>query len=128
MVISFQPFEDALATLKETLTEMTDAMHGNRLKIMLRDSAIQRFEYTYNLAIISLRRVLEEDGKPVDEFLFRDILRMGKERGLIDDDMQWITFRNMRNITSHAYDEEKAVNIYEKLPFFMKAAEQLLQK
>jgi hypothetical protein len=53
----------------------------------LRDATIQRFEYTYELAWKMLERHLEAvvpDPARIDTLSFRELMREGAERGLID--------------------------------------------
>lgn len=123
MPISLTPFTNALATLREVLAlPETD---------IIRDSAIQRFEYSYELAVKSLQRVLAAsvpNPAELDQVTFRDLFRIAAERGLLDDPQAWFRFREMRNITSHAYDGNKAQAIYRQLPDFLTAAEDLLRR
>jgi len=98
---------------------------------LLRDGCIQRFEYTYELAIRMLRRQLElMAGSPteVEHLSYHDMIRMGAEKGLIDDPLKWFDFREKRNITSHTYDEDKARMIFGALPLFAREARRLLSR
>ena len=120
-MIILTPFENALKSLEEVLREEKTAI--------VRDSAIQRFEYTYELGVKMLKRQLElgEASKnSVDELDFRDLVRLGAEKGYIEDTQAWFAYRESRNITSHAYDEAKADAIYAILPAFAKDARKLL--
>lgn len=93
----------------------------------LRAGAIQAFEFTYELSVRMLRRQLEEtEAGPVDQLPFRDLVRLGAERGLIDEPADWFGFRERRNITAHSYDEGKAGQIYAALPAFAERADFLL--
>ncbi len=115
------PFEHALMSLEEVL--------GMEKTAIVRDSAIQRFEYTYELGIKMLKRHLEqtEPAKEIiDELSYRDFIRLGAEKGLIKNPDAWFGYREARNITSHAYDVAKAESIYAILPDFAKAARLLL--
>ena len=98
---------------------------------LLRDGCIQRFEYTYELAIRMLRRQLElMAGSPteVEHLSYRDMIRVGAEKGLIDDPRTWFDFREKRDITAHTYDENKANMIFGALPTFAREARRLLSK
>lgn len=108
--------------------ERTEAAPGDE---ELRDGAIQRFEYTYELAWKSLKRVLEiEAASPdaIDLLSFRDLIRLGAERGLIEEPSEWFAFREDRNISSHTYDEAKAAEVYASALRFRVAARSLLEK
>jgi len=55
------------------------------------------------------------------------LIRLGFERGLLARSWDvWIDFRKARNITSHAYDEEKASEVLKSLPGFAEAVRFLL--
>ena len=98
---------------------------------VVRDSAIQRFEYTYELGVKMLKRVLEQvepARAAVDELGFRNLIRLGAEKGFVEDPEAWFAYRESRNITSHAYDEAKAEAIYAVLPAFARSARALFGK
>ena len=57
---------------------------------------------------------------------FRDLLRLGAEKGLIDEPVDWFSFREKRNITAHSYDEAQAEQIFAILPDFVTRARHLL--
>ena len=82
---------------------------------VVRDSAIQRFEFTFDLAWKTLKLYLEE----VEGLECRSpkgCLRLAFSVGLIDNDPYWLQICDYRNLTSHTYDEELADKIYEELP------------
>jgi nucleotidyltransferase substrate binding protein (TIGR01987 family) len=105
-------FAKALATLDRAIRRSRSEPEDEEV----RDSVIQRFEYTYELAWKMLKRRLELDSpspQSVDALSFRDLIREGAERGLVDTPQAWFGYREMRNITSHTYNEEKARQVYE---------------
>ncbi|MDX8395417.1 MAG: nucleotidyltransferase substrate binding protein [Mariprofundaceae bacterium] len=121
--LDFSPLHKALETLDEALGRSVEN------DTLLRDGCIQRFEYTYELAIRMLRRQLEQVSHSKDEIdhaSFRDMIRMGAEKGLIDDPEAWFEFRNKRNITSHTYNENKAKDVFSVIPMFAKKTRLLL--
>jgi nucleotidyltransferase substrate binding protein (TIGR01987 family) len=94
----------------------------------VRDASIQRFEYTYELCIRSLRRQLEamsDSPAEIDGLGYRDMIRTGVERGLITSEEQWFGYRELRNITSHVYDPKKAEQVFSALPGFLRDAKKL---
>ncbi len=106
----------ALATLDEALDARTNAPEDK----LIRDACIQRFEYTYELAYRTLRRYLEEtEQNGVSDLSFPKLVRLGYDRGLLFESWDvWSKFRDARNITSHTYNEEKALLVTDKIPFF----------
>ncbi len=78
-----------------------------------RDSAIQRFEVTYELAWKSLQRYLREQG--ITALTPRECFMEAFRIGLIKDDPQWIEMGKDRNLTAHTYDETLAKQVYERI-------------
>jgi nucleotidyltransferase substrate binding protein (TIGR01987 family) len=96
----------------------------------IRDSVIQRFEYSYELCWKMMKRQLEIDSPTpvsVDAMGFKDMIREAAERGLVNHPQAWFEYRRQRNITSHTYNETKAVQVYETAIVFIQDAKILLQ-
>lgn len=109
--IDLTPLRNALAMLEEALLFWQQQPEGAALKPHLRSAVIQSFEFTYELAVRSLRRVLIERAESADrvaDLSFNDLLRAAADGGLIRDPAAWRAWREMRNATSHAYDQAKA--------------------
>lgn len=128
MALDFSPFANALARLGEGLARFrADEGDGQ-----IRDGLIQRFEFTYDLAHKMLRRTLEEaaaNPEEIDRLTFPALIRTGVEQGLVAGDWaNWRTFREMRNITSHTYDEAKALQVVAAIPDFVAEAQALLAR
>ena len=64
----------------------------------------------------------------LDALGYKDMLRMAVERGLIRDAMPWFGFRELRNITSHAYNPEQAAQVYAGIPAFLYQAQALVAR
>jgi nucleotidyltransferase substrate binding protein (TIGR01987 family) len=125
MTLDFSSFANALASLQRVLLRSA----GEPRDEDLRDACIQRFEYTYELAFKMLKRQLEQELPSTDELdhqPFKEIIRIGAERGLIADPQRWFDYRDKRNITSHTYDEAKAREVYSVLSDFATDASDLL--
>jgi nucleotidyltransferase substrate binding protein (TIGR01987 family) len=83
---------------------------------------IQAFEYTFELAWKTMKKILEENG--MKEVYPRDVFRAAAAGGLINDPEAWFDYLEKRNITSHTYDEDKAelvLSICENFAFSVKA-------
>lgn len=112
----FHPADGAVESGMRQALQAGDFIHFHLI------AAIQAFEYTYSIALRFLRRTLEvgaDEPDVVDEYDFRDLLRVAKESGLILDVKVWLDFRDKRNITSHTYDESKAAEVYAVIPQFL---------
>jgi nucleotidyltransferase substrate binding protein (TIGR01987 family) len=82
----------------------------------LRDAAIQRFEYCFELSWKMLKRRLERDvptPASVDAMSFKELIREGFERGYVDNPEEWFLFREHRNTVAHTYDEAKAKVVFD---------------
>ena len=109
--IDLSAFQKALAQLQEAIEFWRGLAPDSALKPHLRSSVIQSFEFTYELSVRMLRRVLIERSAAADlvaDLSFNDLLRRAADAGLIADPQLWRDWREMRNATSHAYDETKA--------------------
>lgn len=76
----------------------------------LRDSVIQRFEFTHELAWKLLRLRLEREG--IITRTPRETLQEALQAGLIDNGNLWSDMQKMRNLTSHTYKEKLAEDVY----------------
>ena len=96
----------------------------------VRDSVIQRFEFTYAIAIKYIQRYLElnvPNPDEVDFFTFNELIRAGNEKGILLRNLEdWDIYRLRRNITSHTYDLEKAKIVLEIIPKFIEDIKFLL--
>lgn len=78
-----------------------------------RDSAIQRFEFTFELAWKAVARLAREEG--IECPSPRTALRTALRLGWIADDEIWLTMLDDRNRTSHTYNEAVAEELYSRL-------------
>ena len=109
--IDFSPLRKALARLQEAVTFWQAQPEGHALKPHLRSAVIQSFEFTYELSIRMLRRVLMERAESADrvtDLSFNELMRKAADASLITNPLAWRQWREMRNATSHAYDETRA--------------------
>jgi nucleotidyltransferase substrate binding protein (TIGR01987 family) len=128
MKLDLSSLKKAVESLKIALEELDK----EKTNVFIKDSVIQRFEYTYELSHKMLKRFLEQSqfNKPnIDEMSFSQIIRAANEKGLLLCNLEeWIKYREKRNITSQTYDEAKADEVIAITPNFLKEAEFLLKK
>lgn len=126
MPLDFTPLANAVDRLAEGLArhqkEPGDAQ--------LRDGLIQRFEFTYDLAPKMLRRAIEAAAAnpgEIDAMSFATLIRTAQEQGYVAAGWdKWRTYREMRNITSHTYDEAKAAQVVAAIPGFLADVRELV--
>lgn len=92
----------------------------------IRDSVIQRFEFTHELSWKMLRLRLEQEGILVKTP--RETMQEALQAGFIADGNLWSDMQKMRNLTSHTYREQLAEDVYafivtSALPLFQQLAE-----
>lgn len=126
-LLDFTSFENALQRFSEALQAYNSAPQNT----LYRDACIQRFEFSYELSHKMLKRYLEmtsTNPKEIDSLAFQDLIRSGNEQGLLRHDWKrWKEYRHARSITSHTYDENKAMEIVAILPDFLLEAQALLK-
>jgi nucleotidyltransferase substrate binding protein (TIGR01987 family) len=91
----------------------------------IRDSAIQRFEFTFELAWKTMKAYLEEKG--INEYSPRDVIRSSFQVGLIENDPKWLEMIITRNLTSHMYNEAMAEKVYASLSVYLPLFEKLVK-
>ena len=128
MALDLAPLEKALARLRDAL-----ARHQNGpADEQLRDGLIKRFEYTYELSHRTMRRFLAEtapSAEAIAALSFADLIRAGSAEGLtLGDWPAWREFRDMRNRTTHTYDEYIADTLVAAIPGFVEEVAFLLEQ
>lgn len=128
MPLNFSPLASAVARLEEGLARFA----ADTSDTQIRDGLIQRFEFTYDLSHKMLRRALEAaaaNPEEIDRMSFPTLIRTASEQGLVRGEWaDWRTYREMRNITSHTYDEAKALQVAAAIPTFLAEAQELLRR
>lgn len=131
-MIDYKPLRKSIEQLQTSLRYRQSDLAANDKDIakQFRAAAIQAFEFCFEIGVKMLRRRLEEilTASEVERLSYRDLLRTGAEKGFIDDPQAWFRYREMRNITSHSYDESKAEMIAAVLPEFADKARFLLHE
>ncbi|MGQ9903735.1 MAG: nucleotidyltransferase substrate binding protein [Anaerolineae bacterium] len=132
MPVDLANLRRAIAALEEGLSifQREQSNHADpTLQLLLRDAAIQRFEFTFETAWKTLKRYLQEYGlEQVDRATNRQIFRMGYEQGLLRDAEAWLLYLRQRNLTSHVYDQSVAEAIFRTIPEFLEDARWMLAR
>jgi len=126
MKLNLTSLDKAIQSLKKSIIRFKSESNDD----IVRDSVIQRFEYTYSLSLKFIQRYLILNMPiPEEELTFNNIIRQADKIGLLKHDLSvWSEYREMRNITSHTYDEDKA-NLVSKIAIsFLNDAEYLLHE
>lgn len=130
MSLDFSSLDSAVKQLEKALNySVSNLAKDPGLFEQFRNSTVQCFEYTYELAWKYLQRKLEQvhpNPQIIDELEFKDLIREGALRGYIKTPELWFEFRRLRNISSHAYDKLKAEQVYARAQDLLVEAKDLL--
>lgn len=116
--IDLSKFQSALKSLEAALTPPP-------VNDRERDGAIQRFEYTFELAWKSAKKVLEGHG--IASNSPRGVFRELAQLTWISNPEQWIEFLEYRNLTTHTYQQQTADAVFAIVPKFATEAQRLLK-
>jgi nucleotidyltransferase substrate binding protein (TIGR01987 family) len=105
-----------LCRATERLREALAEVEANPLAL---DAAIQRFEFSYELAWKSLRAHLLGDG--IEVASPREAFSQAYVQGWINDEEVWLAMLADRNRTSHTYEEALAREIGRRLPRYLES-------
>jgi len=101
------------------------------MKLQFRTAAIQGFEFTYEIAVNLIKKMVAENmlnPDKVDSMHFFDLLREAEKIGLIRNALQFREYQKMRNQTSHAYKEETAVEVFAQFGGFIEDIHALIHQ
>lgn len=119
MDVDFSTAEKALASLALGLSKPPQ----NELE---RDGVIQRFEYCFEAIWKLAKRVLNFSGIPSTSP--RSVIRDLAQQGHLQNAEIWMVFLEARNYTSHTYNQSVALWVFSQCPFFLTAAQDLIEK
>ena len=114
-----------LLRLLNTVLSRLDLALAQPVNEFVRDSSIQRFEFTFELFWKSLKAYAEESG--LEAFSPRDSIRIAFQLGVIQESPEWFRMLEDRNLTSHTYNEATADSIYSHLPTYTQLVRQALE-
>lgn len=116
-----------LSPLRRSLTALRKVTRMDLEDEVVRDAAIKRFEFTYEIAWKMMKRHLEWAGQSgLSALPRRELFRLAARSSLIEDPARWFTYHDGRNLTSHTYDEANARQVVALLRDFVKDTNKLL--
>lgn len=124
--LDISSFKNAINSLNSILLRY----EKDNFDIDIRDAVIQRFEYTYSLAIKMITRFINmQSAQPIIEMTFNETIRTANKMGLLKSNLdKWTEYRQKRNMTSHTYDENVAKEVVSIIPEFKDEVEFLLNQ
>jgi len=123
--------EKALASLAQLHARVTDetfmAQQDSVVRFGLQAGLIQNLEFTYEVCWKMMKRWLETNaGGNLEGVTRRELFRRAAENHLIDDVDAWMTFHELRNMTSHRYDSKLADDAQTLIANFIAATQRTL--
>ena len=118
--------EATMEEFREALEELGKVLDMEKNDVV-RDSAIKRFELTFELAWKAAKAFLEEYRNvrcASPQMCFRELFN----QGLVEYDETWIEMAKWRNEAVHTYKEELAEELYAKLPQTLPYFRMLLER
>ncbi len=101
-------FEDAVARLAEMMRQYDSSDQlDSVLKDAVKESLIQRFEYTHEMAWKTAKRYLVEVEGYQNDLGPNTVIRLCGELGLLNAE-PWLAYAHARQSTSHDYSGQKA--------------------
>ncbi len=113
-------FEKARAQLQEALELPAE-------NDVIKAGCIQYFEFTFELAWKTIKRMAEEEGL-TDCNSPKSALKAAFSNGWIEAEQVWLDMLFSRNKMSHTYSAEDAMDVFDKLPVYADALQQLVEK
>ncbi|MEK7655179.1 MAG: HI0074 family nucleotidyltransferase substrate-binding subunit [Patescibacteria group bacterium] len=113
--MSEQRFEERKQELKDAVLRLEEAI-AQPENDMIRDSVIQRFEFSFELAWKTLQLYLERQG--LEAGSPRQALKSAFAQGIISSEDEadvWLKMQEDRNLTTHTYNEDLAKAIYKRI-------------
>lgn len=134
MKLDLTSLESAIAQLEEAIFYYNSDLADKdfRLRKHLRAAVIQAFEFSYELSYKMIKRSLKlslPNPQEIDSMSFDEVIRAASAKGLLLNEVKkWREYRKERGITSHTYDEDKAIEVFDNVPSFLREAKYLLAK
>lgn len=131
--LDLSPLRQALTSLGDSLQVVADEAWLQNQSAAVRNTlfagVVKHFALVYELGMKMLRQQIKaESDTPgeTDQLGFRDLLRVGAEKGLIGDVEAWFRYRQMRGATSNPDHSAHARQVREGGPPFLTDALALL--
>ena|SRR3989344_91712 len=112
------------ADFKKAVTRLKESMSKEKT-IERRDSALMRFQLSFDTGIKSIKEYLKSQGKEC--YVAKQCLRSAFQIGLIEHDSSWLQMVDDRNEIIHSYNEEVAEYIYSKLNQYLVLFNKLIE-
>ena len=114
-----------LRSFAEALTRLDAALAQSKTE-WTRDAAIQRFEFSFELAWKAVSSYARSEG--LEARSPREALRVAHRLAWVDDEGLWLRMLDDRNRTTHTYNESVAEEIFGRLAGYAFALDTLRRR
>jgi nucleotidyltransferase substrate binding protein (TIGR01987 family) len=131
MLLELHSLRKAIASLEANVliaqsrkfTKLSPAMQN-----VVRAGVIQNFEFTYELCWKFMKRYLADQlgSTSVEGTSRMELFRLSAENKLIEDVATWKTYHDYRNLTTHTYEEDIALEVFSAAITFVADAKKFL--
>jgi nucleotidyltransferase substrate binding protein (TIGR01987 family) len=116
--LSIKPLVDSNNALTKTLATFEKYKENEELESVIKAALVQNFEVTFELSWKYLYKWLVANRSIERSVSKKQILRYGAEYGLLENLKNWFEFLELRNLSSHTYDEELISSSFDKIVQF----------
>lgn len=129
MALILTHLSKAISSLEEAIEYAKNLPEGISADIV-RDSVIQRFEYTYELSWKLLQRWIRINIGPdeAEPRTKKDLFRLASKKEMIKNPEDWFNFAEARNNIAHTYNPSYAKNVYDTALHFLPVVKSLYQE
>lgn len=107
-----------LNDFQKALTQFDGALKENTEDELKQAGCIRYFEFCFELAWKTVKAYFEYKGM-LECNSPRDCMKLAFKSNLINNEYIWIEMLEKRNITTHTYNFDTALNIYKNLPAYL---------
>ena len=111
--------------LENVLTRLNESLQFDLSQPLVVDACIHRFVFCIELTWKTLKKSLAIEG--IEANTPRECIQQAYSIHWINDESAWLSMLKDRNLTSHTYKEDLALEIYHRLPLHYQAMADLYQ-
>lgn len=115
-----------LSKLKRAYYKLKEAVNSDIKSELERDGVIQRFEFTFDIFWKTLKIILRYKG--IECFSPRDCIKIAFRNNIIPDDEIFLDMLEDRNLTSHIYDDDVVIQIFQRVKIYTVYIERAIEK
>ena len=121
--------EDAIFNFGRALTRLNElnedkaSIEKSKHASILLDVMVKRFEFTFEMSWKAIKRTLSYIG--IESNSPRSCFKEAFQQGWLQDEIVWLDMIEMRNLTSHTYDESQTRQLLDKIDKFLVAFNEL---